>query len=251
MVSGQMLDAGAPRSYVVQGRTVTVPVVVRDAVSVTAMFVVPTAGVHRLMTHPALQVPELLPGRSLCVLAAVEYLDNDLGRYNEVAITFFATVGRERPTPLVGLVRAYRRHELAGYIHRLPVTTSFSRDAGADIWGFPKTVDQIEFRDEGTQRECTLVVDGVHVLTLSVKRSGRGRMPDMPQDALGVRDGVLWRTPSIMGGDGVGMRLGGATVTLGRHPIADELRSLGLPKRALMSTSIEHMHASFEAPQRL
>jgi hypothetical protein len=251
MASGPVVDAGAPRSFVVQGRTVDVPVQVRDAISITAMFVVPTAGARRHVPHPALQIPELLPGRSLCILAAVEYLDNDLGRYNEVAITFFATVARERPTPLLGLAQAYRRHELAGYIHRLPVTTSFSRDAGRDIWGFPKTVEQIEFRDEGAQRECTLVVDGAHVLTLSVKRGGRGRMPDQPQDALAVRDGVLWRTPSIMGGDGVGMRLGGATVVLGRHPIADELRSLGLPKRALMSTSIEHMHASFEAPQRL
>jgi hypothetical protein len=238
MASGPVVDAGAPRSFVVQGRTVDVPVQVRDAISITAMFVVPTAGARRLVPHPALQIPELLPGRSLCILAAVEYLDNDLGRYNEVAITFFATVARERPTPLLGLAQAYRRHELAGYIHRLPVTTSFSRDAGRDIWGFPKTVEQIEFRDEGAQRECTLVVDGAHVLTLSVKRGGRGRMPDQPQDALAVRDGV-------------GMRLGGATVVLGRHPIADELRSLGLPKRALMSTSMDHMHASFEAPQRL
>ena len=76
MASGSMVDAGAPRSFVVQGRTVTVPVRVRDAVSITAMFVVPTAGVRRLVTHPALQVPELLPGRALCVLAVASYLRN-------------------------------------------------------------------------------------------------------------------------------------------------------------------------------
>ncbi|HEV7733780.1 MAG TPA: acetoacetate decarboxylase family protein [Candidatus Binatia bacterium] len=251
MAVGQMLDAGAPRSFVVQGRTVTVPVVVRDAVSVTAMFVVPTVAVRRLMPHPALHIPELLPGRALCVLAAVEYLDNDLGRYNEIAVTFFATVGGPPPTPLLGLVSAFRAHRLAGYIHRLPVTTTFSRDAGHDIWGFPKTVDEITFQDEGGQRTCTLAVDGVHVLTLTVTRGGRGRMAPMPQDALAVRDGVLWRTPSVMHGEGVGTRLGGATLTLGRHPIADELRSLGLPKRALLSTSMEHMRAEFEAPERL
>jgi hypothetical protein len=91
----------------------------------------------------------------------------------------------------------------------------------------------------------------VHVLTLTVTRGGRGRMAPMPQDALAVRDGVLWRTPSVMHGEGVGTRLGGATLTLGRHPIADELRSLGLPKRALLSTSMEHMRAEFEAPERL
>ena len=45
------------------------------------------------------------------------------------------------------------------------------------------------------------------------------------------------------------MHLGGADLTLGNHPIADELRSLGLPKRALMSAWLGHMHGRFEAPQ--
>ncbi len=240
--------ASAPQ-YVIQGKTVAVPVVVRDATSMSAMFVVSARAARRLIPHPQLHVPEVVPGRALCVIAGIEYRDNDLGQYNEVSVAFFVKHGGDRPVPFFGTIAGFWRREIGVYIHRLPVTTSFSRDAGRDIWGFPKTVDRIDFQDEGDRRACTLAVDGVHVLTLSVARGGRRRVKDMPQDVYACRDGVLWKTPSTMGGDAVGMRFGGARLTLGDHAIAAELRSLGLPKRALMSTWVGHMHARFDAPK--
>ncbi|HVN87074.1 MAG TPA: acetoacetate decarboxylase family protein [Candidatus Binatia bacterium] len=238
----------ASTEYVVQGKVVRLPVEVRDATSMSAMFVVPAAGVRGLIAAPGLYVPELLPGRTLCVIAAIEYRDNDLGMYNEVSVAFFVKQGGPPPLPLFGMLGGFQRGQIGAYIHHLPVTTGFSCDAGRDIWGFPKTVDDIEFSDQGNTRSCRLVADGTPVLTLAMRRGGQRQMKDMPQDAYAWRDGVLRRTPSVMGGDGVGMRLGGATLALGAHPIADELRGLGLPRRALMSTWVEHMHASFDAP---
>jgi hypothetical protein len=235
--------------YVIQGQTVSLPVVVRDATSMSAMFVVPATAVRRLIPHPQLHVPELFPGRTLCVIAAIEYRDNDLGQYNEVSVAFFVKHGGTRPLPFFGMLAGFRRGEIGAYIHRLPVTTSFSCEAGRDIWGFPKTVEQITLADDGARRVCTLVADGAHVLTLSVVQGGRGRMKDMPQDAYAWRNGRLWKTPSVMGGEGVGTRLGGVRLTLGVHPMADELRRLGLPKRALISTWVGKMRARFDAPQ--
>ncbi len=244
--------SSAPVSaFTVQGRTIAVPVCVRDAVSTTAIFAVRSSVVRALIAEPSLHVPEIVPGRALCVLAAVEYLDNDLGCYNELAVSFFVTRGGRRPVPLVGLLGGFRRGSVASYIHRLPVTTTFSRDAGHDIWGFPKTVEQIDFEDAAGRRSCRLVAGGRHVLTLSVKRGGARTMPDTAQQLYASAGGRLVRTRSTMAGDGVGMRLGGARLTLGDHPWADELRGLGLPARPLCSTSMEHMRARFEAPEPL
>lgn len=44
---------------------------------------------------------------------------------------------------------------------------------------------------------------------------------------------------------GVRTRTGGAELHLGSHPIADELRSLGLPRRALMTTTIPDLRMRF------
>jgi hypothetical protein len=242
---------GAPASFTVHGRPVAMPVRVRDAVSLSAVYLVPTSAVRQLLDAAPVHVLEPCPGRALCVLAAVEYRDNDLGRYNEFAVNFFVEHGGPPPRPLSGLVSAFRRRTAAAYVHWLPVTTTFSRDAGRDIWGFPKTVEEIEFRDERGWRMCTVVSGGIHVLTFSVRRRGRRTLPQMPQAALASRDGVLFRTRSVMSGVGVGTRLGGARLRLGRHYRADELRSLGLPRAALLSSSMESMRAVFDGPERL
>ncbi len=236
----------SPSTHVVQGKEVRIPVVVRDAAAMSAMFPVRSELVRRLLPTPRLHPAEWLPGWAICVLAAIEYKDNDLGTYNEVGVNFLVTYGPARPWPLVGLVTASRQGTLGAYVHRLPVTTSFSRDAGRDIWGFPKTVDAITFSDAGDERTCRLDAEGAHVLTLTARRSGTRTLAEIPQDAYAWRDGTLFKTPSRMSADEVGFRLGGATVTLGAHPMADELRALGFPRAALSTTWFGRWRATFD-----
>jgi len=113
---------------------------------------------------------------------------------------------------------------------------------------FPKSDEQIAFEDVGGRRRCRLVMDGRHVLTFSVSRGGGRTLPDAVMATYTYIDGVLHRTPFVSGATGVGIHLGGAELVLGDHPLADELRSLGLPKGALMSVWMEHSHGRFEAP---
>jgi len=47
------------------------------------------------------------------------------------------------------------------------------------------------------------------------------------------------------------MRMGGAELELGSGVIADELRSLGLPRRALMTTWMERMFGTFGPSEKL
>jgi hypothetical protein len=240
-----------PPSYVVQGQPVSLPAAVRDATSMSAMFVVSAPAVRRLIRNSRLHVPELFPGRTLCMITGIEYRDSDLGACNEVAITFFVKCGGSRPTPLFGLLSGFRTREIGTYVHRLPVTTSFSRDAGRDIWGFPRTVDDVEFREEEDRRICRLVANGAHVLTLSVARGGRRRVTDMAVDAYVQHDGKVWKTPFRMSGEDVGTRLGGASITLGAHAVADELRTLGLPKPPFVSTWVGKLSGTLDAPEQL
>ncbi len=250
-LSAPSAASAASLTHLVQGRPVRLPVVVREAEALSVMYPVRSAAVRALLPTAMLQPAEWMPGWAICVLAAIEYKDNDLGTYNEVGVNFLVTYGAERSLPLLGLITASRRGTLGAYVHRLPVTTSFSRDAGRDIWGFPKTVATITFADGGDHRSCRLEADGTHVLTLGARRGGRRAFADLPQDAYAWRDGTLFKTPSRMSADGVGFRLGGATLVLGDHPMADELRGLGLPRRALGTTSFTHWRATFDGAQIL
>jgi hypothetical protein len=243
--------SAAVLTHLVQGRAVRLPVVVREAEAVSVMYPVRTAAVRKLLPTAMLHPAEWFPGWAICVLAAIEYKDNDLGTYNEVGVNFLVTYGPSPSLPLFGLIGAARRGALGAYVHRLPVTTSFSRDAGRDIWGFPKTVAEITFADVGERRRCRLDADGVHVLTLEAGRGGTRTLAEIPQDAFAWRDGMLFKTPSRMAAEGVGFRLGGASLTLGAHPMADELRGLGLPRRALSTTSFTRWRATFDGAQIL
>jgi hypothetical protein len=240
------------RRYVFAGREVTLPVVVRDASSGAATYLVSAAAARRLLPGPELDVVELLPGRALLVIACIDYRDNDLGDYNEVSLALF--VRRRRETPgiqYLGAALGLARNRIATYIHRLPVDQPFTCEAGRGIWGFPKTVEQIDFEDVGSRRRCRLVMGGRHVLTLRMPRGGTRTLRDAPMETFSYIDGALHRTRFVSGAEGVGIHVGSAELELGEHPVADELRALGLPRRALMTVWMEHSHGRFEAPERV
>ena len=238
--------------WIFDGREVRMPVVVRDAASGAATYLVSAAAARRLLPGPELDVVELLPGRAVLTIACIDYRDNDLGDYNEVSLSLFVRRRDERAgVPWLGAALDLVRNRLATWIWKLPVDQRFTCEAGRGIWGFPKTVEDIRFDDRDGRRSCRLVMDGRHVLTIAFRRAGARRLPDAGMVTYTWIDGALHATRFASGADGVGIRLGGAELALGDHPLAGELRALGLPRRALMSVWMEHMHGCFEAPARI
>jgi hypothetical protein len=243
--------AGSP-VHRIQGREVRMPVVVRRASSGSATFLVASAAARRLIRGEGLEVAELLPGRALCSIAVIDYADNDLGDYHEVSIALFVRPSGG-PGPRAWLRNAIdmARGRLGTYIVQLPVDQAFTCEAGRSIWGFPKTVQKIDFEYRPQRVTCKLFFDGELALTLSLPRGGARVMPDADLATYTFIEGVLHRTAFRSGADGFGVRVGGAELTLGSGAIAAELRSLGLPRRALLTTWMERMHGSFESAEKI
>ena len=234
-------ERAIPQSYVIQGRTVTMPAVVRDASAGNAVFVVPAAAAQRLVGD-AFEVVEVAPGHTQLILGFVDYRDNDLGDYNEVMVIFMV-----RP-------RGASSAADGTFIYKLPVDQSFTCEAGRTIWGFPKSVERIDIDYREDRATCRLVMGGQHTFTLTVPRSqpGTGAAPDLAMTTYTYLDGPT-AVPFTTGGSGGALVAGadGVELTLGTHALADELRALGLPAPAMMSTWTEHMHGSFGAPHKL
>ncbi|MEZ5321800.1 MAG: acetoacetate decarboxylase family protein [Microthrixaceae bacterium] len=232
--------ADSAGSYEIEGHTVTMPVQVRRARQAAATFVVPFGTAQRLVEHTGLRASRR--GRfSIASLAVVEYLDNDLGTYDELALAVVV----DDPT-----VAKPPRGVVSTYIHRLPVSEHFTCVAGRGIWGFPKWEADLDVT-VGTDAHGALLGPDGTILDVTVRR-GPIRLPRRALDMVSFTfdEGVLRRTEWRSEGDGPTFaRPGGCTVTVGYgHPIADEVRSLGLPKRALMSIVDPAMRASFSAP---
>jgi len=254
-------DVGEARSWSVLGRTVGLPVEVRKAAQWGVQYLVPAAAAQRIVDPTGLEVTGPVPGRALVALAVCRYDDTDLDPYHEVAVSFVVRPHDAPPGPSAAQrTREFFTGAIGAYIHRLPVDQEFTCAAGRGIWGFPKWVTSIDIDEPsgpgpdpgtatgagtGTGTVVRLVDDGVHVLTLTVAAGGRLHLPAQAPPSYSFADGVLRRTLWTTSSEGTAGRVGGASLVLGQHPMAEELRSLGLPKRALFSSSATQMRASF------
>lgn len=242
-----LTQADPPNSYLIQGRVVTMPCIVRDACSATATWLVSARAAQALLPGPELEIAEVMPGRGLLSISCIDYRDNDLGDYNEVSIAFFVRErGASRGLPYAGTAIDMMRGRLPTHIIHLPVNQSFTCEAGRTIWGFPKTVDEIDFDTSGDRALCTWNKDGHNVLRVSLPIGGKRSFPEQTLCTYSYIDGELRKTEFTSSAEDLGIRLRGVDIELGAHPIADELRSLGLPKPALMSMWMGKMKARFE-----
>ncbi|MEE3328187.1 MAG: acetoacetate decarboxylase family protein [Myxococcota bacterium] len=221
--------------YEIQGQTVDLPVVVRDASSGTVMYMVDRDAARKIIP-PEFEADEVAPGRTQLGIVMVDYRDNDLGDYDEVGIIFFVRP-KEEPEAEVG-----------SYIHYLPVNQGFTQEAGCTIWGFPKTVEEIHFSTKDDSATCRLEMEGRHVLTLTLPRGGDAETPETPALGYTLLHGAPHRVAFSRGGKGELTTPGGQGVVLelGDHPISNELRSLGLPDLPpLLSSWSEHFYGTF------
>jgi hypothetical protein len=212
-------------AFEIRGRTLTLPVRVRDADSWSAQFLVPVKAAQAIVDPTGLEVAQPVPGRAAAIIAFADYRDTDLGVYAELAITFLVRRHDAVHGSALDKMRELVRRKVGVYVHHLPVTQELPLEAGRRIWGHQGFLAGIDITHEGGRVACSLAHDGRNVLRIELREEGSVRLEDPNLPNYSLRNG--------------GLRM------LGSHPIADELRSLGLPKRALMSTTMHGMQATF------
>jgi hypothetical protein len=230
--------------HTIAGTVLTMPgKKIRKANQHMAMFSVDADAAQQLIDHSGLQVCRYLPGRAIVVLMLMHYIDGDLGQYLEYGTN-------EMVNPSGSNASGPRALQLAGaFIHHLPVYQAFTLEAGQTIWGYPKVMADFTVRD-GRQFGFDVSIDG----QLAVGMEFQPGLPipsaftsrEQVYRTYSHRDGVTRETLGHTSLTGVRYRLGGARVWLGDHSYAKELASIGLPKRALVSSSAANAKMSFD-----
>ncbi|QDQ90218.1 acetoacetate decarboxylase [Rhodococcus sp. WB9] len=234
-------------SHQVLGKQVDMPVQIRAASAFMAVYSVPTAAAQSLIDYSGLEILQFRPGRGICVLVFVDYVDGDLGPYNEFGVVLLVRDPRADGTSVRRDLKALARGRAGALIHQLPVDGDFTLAAGRGIWGFPKVLADFDVDHTGSVKRGSVSRDGRLIAQLSVKPGiavpGSGAGTSLA--AYSHLDELTRFTTWDMNPTGVRSRPGGAELKLGSHPIADELRSLGLPKRALLTSSIPELKMMF------
>jgi hypothetical protein len=236
--------------HTIAGTVITMPVQIRKAQQHMAMFSVDADAAQQLIDYSGLQVCRYLPGRAVVVLMLMHYIDGDLGQYYEFGTSVMVNPPGAPSESKRGGLRALQ--SAGAFIHHLPVDQEFTLEAGTKIWGYPKVMADFTIR-EGRQFGFDISVDGQLVAGMEFRRGLPIRLTPghQAQRSYSHRDGVTRETAFEHTLDGVRTRFGGVRIWLGDHPYAKELASLGLPKRAMLSSSADHVQMTFGDAQEI
>lgn len=180
-----------------------------------------------LLPSTRLQPVRLSGGRAAVAVVAYNYLETGVGPYGEIGISPLCTLDRTAP-PVLGLAEGYRQGS-AGFVAHLPVTARVAREAGRQVWGYPKFVADMAFVLSPERQSVILSEDGQEILRLEVRRAGHVALEQAPLSTFTVRDDRLIRTTiPTRGHVATTLGSGGGELAFGTHPLAHSLTELGL-----------------------
>jgi hypothetical protein len=223
----------------IQGQTITFPMEVPDTNIATVLYSVPADAAGALLPGDHFEVVEVAPDTAQLVLAACDYRANPWGDYDEINLGFLA-----RP-------RGAGDDVVGSFVYRMPVNQAFTCEAGNRVMGFPKTVETIDVAYTDDDVTFSLTCEGALALRLRVPRVA----PTDPTARVATAsysylDGAPHATLLEMD-MGTPVDPGDVHLELGAGPIADELRTLGLPRRPDYASWGEHLGSEFHAPRGL
>ncbi len=234
------------------GHDLGYPTHFRDGSSLMGLFSVPTAAANDLLGDRPFTAAQIAPGRSIMTLVCVHYTDTDCGSYDEVAFALFVEP-RPRPHDIPYLSTAWRalRGTVPSYSWRLAVTTELSRQAGLEMWGFPKTLEDLRWSRRDGRASMSWYDGDTEVLSLEVPATGTTTPRTISPPVYSVLDGEPMVGHLTQSYRGVGYHRRGVSLRLGEHPVADEIRRLRPAERPLLATWSEHLHFTMSAPRTL
>lgn len=252
-------DESSKRRFEIEGVDLGYPTLFRDGASAAALFVVDARAAQQLIEETGFEIAEIAPGRGILAFTCVHYTDTDCGVYEETAQAFFVRRLDSRGSflnsvPGVGRYLSTWRDFLSGhvasYTWRLQVTTRLSQQCGLQMWGFPKEIADIEFEQANGRLRCSLRMEDRPVFDFSMKASGSKSPAPITSPVYSIYQGAPHVSHLTQSYRETGYALGGAKIVLGDHPLADALRSLGLPKTPLLATWNGHLCFSMTAPKK-
>nr|MDO8134205.1 acetoacetate decarboxylase family protein [Candidatus Njordarchaeum guaymaensis] len=223
----------------VQGRIVRFPVRYIDQTRISVTLTASTERVRKALPSVKLEPVEINKGTTTISLMAFEYREIDsLSPYNEFG-TFVPVLCKAKPDDS-GLPGVFCFH--------LPVTTERARFGGVEIYGFPKFVAEITFKDLGDSLSCHVWHDGKDIATIRVRKIEAATRKWVDY-CYTVRNGRILRTfLQAHGLVGTSNLEGGASIELGSHPVAEELRQLEIGQSPIQYSYMPKVQSLLHRP---
>ncbi|MFT6275146.1 MAG: hypothetical protein ACJAZ0_001240 [Halioglobus sp.] len=239
------------RRFNIEGRDIGYPTLFHDGSTSVGLYAVSSQVANELIVDSGFTAAEIAPGRAVMSLACVHYSNTECGSYEEIACAFFVNnfAGPALipyASTLINILRA-RQPSFTWY---LPVTETSALECGIQMWGFPKTIEDIRHSKHEGRTVTSLHSGGGEVLRYSVSNTGSKTLKPAEAPVYSIFEGephvghlTQCFSEACYGRDG--------ELQLSDHALVEPLRRLGLPKKPLMSGHMGKLSFSMSAPQPL
>lgn len=221
----------------IDGVDIRFPMTVERMHGLTLTYTVPHGPAAALLPGDGFEVTEVAPGSAVLVVALVDYVENPWGDYDEVNLGLLAH-------------RTGDPGRSGAYVWRMPVDQQFTTTAGNRVLGLPKTVEDLSFEYTDQRVTVRLAMGGALALVVDFPRAPATGTPELTEaTTFSYLDGAPTELPlAIELGTG-GIDPADVRMELGDGPLADELRSLGLPRPPDLAVWGEDLRGVFGRPR--
>ncbi len=229
--------AGVEHWGTIDGVSIDFPMVVDEMHQLTMTYTVPLDAARALLPGEAFEVVEVAPDTAMLIIALVDYVTNPWGDYLEINLGLLShPVGQPDRS--------------GAFVWRMPVDQEFTKRAGNQVLGLPKTVEDLTYEYSDDSVTVRMAQNGAEALTVRFPRQ-------LSSDPATATEAVTWSyiegTPTELP---LVIEVGSSMIdpdeielSLGDGPIADELRSLGLPKAPDIAMYGEGLSGTFQLPR--
>jgi hypothetical protein len=242
------------RIFQLEGRDLSYPTRFYDGSSSMGIFSVSAKVADDIIAESGFTAARIAPGRTALSLICVHYTDTECGAYEEIAMAFFVKRHGSQARPAIPYLSTWwdiLRGNICSYTWCLPVSSTLSRDCGIFMWGFPKTLERIDYQRESGRTQSSWRIDGELVLSYSVPATGSKIAKEISPPVYSVLDGNAHVSYLTQRYTQVGHHGRDGILKLGKHPAADTLRRLGLPKKPLIAAFNGHLAFEMSHPEPL
>jgi hypothetical protein len=242
------------RVFSLEGKELRYPTRFLDGSSSMGIFSVSASVADELIADSGFKTARIAPGKAALSIICVHYTDTQCGAYEEIAMAFFVQRrGRQArwAIPYLSTLWDVIRGNIASYTWCLPVSSTLSRDCGIFMWGFPKTLERIDYQRDETRTQSSWMIDDEVVMSYSVPANGEKDASEISPPVYSLLEGKPYVSYLTQRYTQVGHHGRDGILKLGKHAAAEPLRRLGLPKKPMIAAFNGHLEFEMSHPEPL
>lgn len=213
---------------------VPMPILYHDTEMVTVIYSASLNKLRALLPGNNAVPPQLLPGKSVIMFSYCCHHKTSIGPYLELSIGIPILYKPTSNIPLISAMSMFGTQQIS-HTWYLVVSTPIALSAGNELMACNKVIGDMKFKSTEKEIGASISENGQHLVTLTVKRIPvNKKVPYCLQmvNYSGPRDNYYVCMPYNVYPEAFGMSLSTkiACLSLGEHPVAGQIRQLGLSR---------------------